>query len=242
MGKCTTSLWFLCLAQLANVLSRHVTYLVACHHVPFPPSPQTLHTLCHYSVMILPMLSSFVQFGSLSLFPHSTLNKKPWCAIWVAWWECSWLHFPPGGTFDVSDTSHRFTGLLLVSLSIAFRWVSILKFLYNMVSAVTVLSASDLAYDWRLWSNVPVIFLCCHPLMTLGCPTPTAVMGLQCSEPCSEAFATDMHIAGILPGLVWASLCHPLSHRPRPDIFMFLTHLLSYVHNLHLATEINNLS
>ena len=32
--------------------------------------------------------------------------------------------------------------------------------------------------------------------MTLGYPTPTAVMGLQWGEPRSEAFATDAHIAG----------------------------------------------
>ena len=65
-----------------------------------------------------------------------------------------------------------------------------------MVSVVTVLSASDLAYDWRSWSDVPVIFLCHCPLMTLGCPTPTAVAGLQWGEPRSEAFATDTCIAG----------------------------------------------
>ena len=32
--------------------------------------------------------------------------------------------------------------------------------------------------------------------MTLGYPTPTAVVGLQWGEPCSGAFATDMCIAG----------------------------------------------
>src|ERR1700761_6876489 len=65
-----------------------------------------------------------------------------------------------------------------------------------MVSAVTVLSASDLAYDWRSWSDVPVIFLRRHPLMTLGHPTPTAVAGSQWGEPRSEAFAIDARVAG----------------------------------------------
>ena len=32
--------------------------------------------------------------------------------------------------------------------------------------------------------------------MTLGCPTPTAVVGSQWGEPHSEAFATDAHVAG----------------------------------------------
>ena len=32
--------------------------------------------------------------------------------------------------------------------------------------------------------------------MTLGCPTPTNVADSQWGEPCSEAFATDAHIAG----------------------------------------------
>ena len=65
-----------------------------------------------------------------------------------------------------------------------------------MVSVVTVLSASDLAYDWRSWSDVPVIFLRCRPLTTLGRPTPTAVAGSQWGEPRSEAFATDARVAG----------------------------------------------
>src|ERR1700761_6298515 len=65
-----------------------------------------------------------------------------------------------------------------------------------MVSAVTVLSASDLAYDWRSWSDVPVIFLRRRPLTTLGRPTPTAVAGSQWGEPCSEAFAIDARVAG----------------------------------------------
>ena len=142
------------------------------------------------------MTSSFVQFGLLSPFSHGILNDQPWCTVWVAQWECLWLHFPPGSTFDLSDTSCRFAGLLLVSFSIAFRWVSILKFLDNMVSAVTILSASDLAYNWRSWSDVPVIFLHRRPLTTLGCPTPTAVVGSQWGELGSEAFATDTHIAG----------------------------------------------
>jgi hypothetical protein len=47
----------------------------------------------------------------------SNLGAPPW---WPRW-ECSWLHFPPGGTFDLSDASRRFAGLPFVSFSFAFR-------------------------------------------------------------------------------------------------------------------------
>src|ERR1700761_722998 len=54
----------LCLTRLADVPARAL-HLVTCHHIPFPPAPQTLHTLCHYSLIILSILflwvSSFVQ-------------------------------------------------------------------------------------------------------------------------------------------------------------------------------------
>jgi hypothetical protein len=67
-----------------------------------------------------------------------------------------------------------------------------------MVSTVTVLSASDLAYDcpdWRPWSDVPTLFLRRRPLTTLGRPTPTVVADSQWGEPRSEAFGTDARIA-----------------------------------------------
>ena len=75
---------------------------------------------------------------------------------------------------------------------------------------MTVLSASDLAHDcpgWRSWSDTPTLFLHCHPLTTLGHPTPTAVADSQWGEPRSEAFAIDMCIAG--SSVTVASLAAP---------------------------------
>jgi hypothetical protein len=72
-------------------------------------------------------------------------------------------------------------------------------FFFNMVSPVTILSASDLAYDcpdWRLWSSVPTLFLRRRPLTTLGRPTPTVVTDSQWGEPRLEAFGTDACFAG----------------------------------------------
>ena len=74
-----------------------------------------------------------------------------------------------------------------------------------MVSAVTVLSVSDLTYEcpgWRAWSDAPTspaLFLRRRPLMTLGHPTPTtftAVAESQLGEPRSEAFGIDARVAG----------------------------------------------
>ena len=72
-------------------------------------------------------------------------------------------------------------------------------FYFNIVSAVTVLSASGLDYDcpdWRSWSDVPTLFLCRRPLTTLGRPAATVVADSQWGESHSEAFGTDARVAG----------------------------------------------
>ena len=63
-----------------------------------------------------PLLHGVLKFQALQalVFSHffcttpftSNLGALPW---WPQW-ECSCLHFPPGDTFDLSDTSRRFAG------------------------------------------------------------------------------------------------------------------------------------
>ncbi|KAH8993775.1 hypothetical protein EDB92DRAFT_1815433 [Lactarius akahatsu] len=60
------------------------------------------------------------------------------------------------------------------------------------------------------WSIAPCLFLCYHPLMTLGHPPPTAVVESQRGELRLDAFGTGAHIAGLISLwpvlLLWATV------------------------------------
>src|SRR6201996_1331372 len=55
-------------------------------------------------------------------------------------------------------------------------------------------------------------------------PTPEAL--IKCASEPSLLIPEVVTPSGTLPSLVRASLCRPLSPRPRPDIFMYISTLL----------------
>jgi hypothetical protein len=78
------------------------------------PPPRLLYGVLKFQALqALPVFSHF--------FRTTPFISNPGAPPWWPRWECSWPHFLPGGTFDLSDTSRRFAGLPLVLFSIAFR-------------------------------------------------------------------------------------------------------------------------